>query len=170
MNDYANTPAFIALGGNLGDVKTNFCSARNAIAQLNHTSVTHSSRLYHTPPIGPAGQPEYCNAVIAITTTLEALPLLDALQHIETQHQRIRAEHWGPRTLDLDIIAIDNHIISTNRLHIPHLHMQHRQFVLRPLCDIAANWQHPGLKRSAAQLLQALLESGESALPKGTAW
>ena len=161
---------FIALGGNLGDVHANFRSARNAINQLADTSVIKSSLLYRTPPIGPAGQADYYNAVIAIESALEPLALLDALQDIEAKHHRIRAEHWGPRTLDLDIIAIDSMLIATERLIIPHAQMQHRQFVLRPLCDIDTNWQHPLLHKTAEQLLQTLLDRGETALPKGIVW
>lgn len=166
----SNSIANIAFGGNIGDVTASFRSARNAVAQLANTSVNKSSLCYLTPPIGPAGQADYYNAVIAITTALTPLALLDSLQNIETQHQRMRTQHWGPRTLDLDIISIDNQSINNKRLNIPHPHMQDRQFVLRPLCDIAPNWQHPVLKKSATQLLQALLESGEPALPKGIRW
>jgi len=164
------TTAFIAFGGNIGDVQSNFCSARRAIAQLSNTIVSKFSLLYRTPPMGPAGQPDYYNAVIAITTTLSPILLLARLQHIETQHHRVRAEHWGSRTLDLDIIAIAKQIITTDRLRIPHPHMQDRQFVLRPLCDIAPDWQHPELNQSAAQLLKTLLESGEATLPEGIIW
>jgi len=162
--------AFIAFGGNLGDVEATFQSARSYIEQLSHTSVMQSSLLYRTPPLGPAGQPDYYNAVIAIASALAPLALLDALQEIEAKHQRVRAEHWGPRTLDLDIIAIGNQNIASDRLNIPHLEMQHRQFVLQPLCDIATNWQHPLLNKNASQLLQALLETGETALQKGIVW
>jgi len=161
---------YIALGGNLGEVIDSFRSARSCIDQLSNTSVTQSSRLYRTPAIGPAGQPDYCNAVIAIESTLTPLNLLDALQSIEAQHHRVRGEHWGPRTLDLDIVAINGEIIATDRLNIPHLEMQNRQFVLQPLCDIAANWQHPILNKNTSQLLQTLLQSGERALPQGIVW
>jgi len=161
---------FIAFGGNLGDVQGNFRSARQSIQQLDGMHLTGSSLLYCTPPLGPAGQPDYFNGMIAAESELEPLALLTALQSIETQHGRIRNEHWGPRTLDLDIIAIDALVIDHTRLNIPHLQMQYRQFVLRPLCDIAPNWQHPRLNKTALQLLDALLQAGESALPQGIAW
>jgi len=160
----------IAFGGNLGDVLSNFRSARHSVSQLARTHLTDSSLLYRTPPLGPAGQPDYFNAMIAAESELEPLDLLTAIQIIETQHGRIRAERWGPRTLDLDIIAIDSLMIDGDRLSIPHPQMHHRQFVLRPLCDIAPNWQHPGLNRTASQLLNALLLAGEPALPQGIAW
>ncbi len=161
---------FIAFGGNLGDVAASFDSARSAIGQLQATRIRDTSLLYRTPPLGPAGQADYYNAVIAIQSSLTPLTLLDALQDIETQHHRIRAEHWGSRTLDLDIIAIGNRIIDTDRLNVPHIEMANRQFVLRPLCDIAPNWQHPQLQQNTSELLQVLLQSGETALPKGIKW
>ncbi|MFQ5345947.1 MAG: 2-amino-4-hydroxy-6-hydroxymethyldihydropteridine diphosphokinase [Mariprofundus sp.] len=161
---------FIAFGGNLGDVPGNFHSARQCIRQLDGMQLTGSSLLYCTPPLGPAGQPDYFNAMIAAESELEPFALLTALQSIETQHGRIRSEHWGSRTLDLDIIAIDSLVVDHEHLNIPHPQMQYRQFVLRPLCDIAPNWQHPELNRTALQLLDALLQAGESALPQGIAW
>jgi len=161
---------FIALGGNLGDVMANFRSARRQIAQLPDTAIVQSSLLYRTPPLGPPGQPDYCNAVVSINCALDALNLLDALQNIEALHGRVRAERWGARTLDLDMIGKDTEIVESDRLSIPHPQLQFRQFVLRPLCDIAPNWQHPRLHKTATQLLDELLQAGEPALPKGTAW
>jgi len=161
---------FIAFGGNIGDVLSHFDSARTAIAQLPGTSISDVSLLYRTPPLGPSGQADYYNAVLAIQSCLSPLTLLDELQDIESEHHRIRAEHWGPRTLDLDIIAIANQIIESNRLIVPHKEMHQRQFVLRPLCDIAPNWQHPQLQRTTSELLQALLQTGETVLPKGIIW
>ncbi len=161
---------YIALGGNLGDVPAALQTARQCIEQLEKTHVCASSLLYRTPPLGPPGQPDYYNAVIAIESALTPLALLDALQMIETGHGRIRAEHWGSRTLDLDIIAHGSEIMDSQRLSIPHPHMHKRQFVLRPLCDMTPNWQHPRLGKTASQLLDGLLKAGESALPKGSTW
>jgi len=161
---------FIAFGGNLGDVLSNFRSARQNITRLAGIRLTRSSLLYRTPPLGPAGQPDYFNAMVAVESELNPLALLTALQNIETQHGRIRTEHWGARTLDLDIIAMDSLVIDNKRLHIPHPQMHHRQFVLRPLCDIEPNWQHPSLNKTASQLLDVLLLAGESSLPQGIVW
>ncbi|MFQ5519526.1 MAG: 2-amino-4-hydroxy-6-hydroxymethyldihydropteridine diphosphokinase [Mariprofundus sp.] len=161
---------FIALGGNIGDVKTHFICARNEIAGLEGTHLLASSLLYRSPPIGPAGQPDYLNAAIAINTILSPLELLDQLQAIEQLYGRERGEHWGPRTLDLDIIAIDSAIIDSERLIVPHPHMLARQFVLRPLCDLAPEWHHPLLGETLLSRLHQLLESGEKALPEGETW
>ncbi len=166
---------WIALGGNLGDPLTTFRAARHDISQMPHCTLLASSHCYRTPPIGPAGQPDYRNAVIAIRSSQPPLVLLHALQRIETRYGRVRAERWGARTLDLDIIATacdDNNaeIIELPELHIPHIEMQHRQFVLKPLCDLVPQWQHPRLKQSAKALLAALLAAGEPPLPEGEPW
>lgn len=162
--------AYIALGGNIGEVQACFIQAREELHALPKTRVTASSLLYQTLPLGPAGQADYLNAVLEIETDLQPPVLLDALQNIENNHGRLRGEHWGPRTLDLDIVAIDALILDTKRLQLPHPHLQNRQFVLRPLCDIAPNWQHPRLGKSAALLLQELLATGEASLAKGIIW
>jgi 2-amino-4-hydroxy-6-hydroxymethyldihydropteridine diphosphokinase len=162
--------AYIALGGNIGDVRACFIQARTALHALPDTEVTASSLLYQTPALGPAGQADYLNAALEIKTDLQPSALLNALQHIENGQGRLRDSHWGPRTLDLDILAVDSLILDTERLQLPHPHLQNRQFVLRPLCDIAPNWQHPRSGKSAALLLQELLTNGEVPLAKGIKW
>ncbi len=162
--------AYIAFGGNIGDVKAAFISARSQIAVLPNTDLIGSSLLYRTSPVGPAGQPDYLNSAIAITTGLEPIELLDALQAIENAHGRERKERWGARTLDLDIIAIDQEVSASERLVLPHPHMLERQFVLRPLCDLAPKWQHPRLKQSADERLREVITAGEKPLPGGEAW
>ena len=161
---------FIALGGNLGDVKAAFQSARNTIAALPDTELINSSSLYRTPPVGPAGQPDSLNAVIAVTTAMQAIERLEAFQAIDLAHGRERKEHWGARTLDLDIVAIDQNMISSERLSVPLPLMFGRLFVLRPLCDLAPQWQHPQLKLSAAEGLEKIIAAGEPPLPEGEAW
>ncbi|WP_100278008.1 2-amino-4-hydroxy-6-hydroxymethyldihydropteridine diphosphokinase [Mariprofundus aestuarium] len=159
--------AFIAFGGNLGDVKAAFISARSMIEALPDTKLIQSSLLYRTPPVGPTGQPDYLNAVIAIEIGLAPLELLDALQAIELAHGRRRKEHWGARTLDLDIIAIDTETIEMERLTVPHPFMFERQFVLRPLCDLAPEWQHPELGQTVAERLKEVIAAGEVPLSGG---
>jgi 2-amino-4-hydroxy-6-hydroxymethyldihydropteridine diphosphokinase len=162
--------AHIALGGNVGEVQSCFIQARVELHALPDTQVTASSLLYRTPAIGPAGQVDYLNAALEIETDLQPLTLLDALQNIENRHGRLRNEHWGPRTLDLDILTVDSLLLNTEDLQLPHPHLQNRQFVLRPLCDIAPNWQHPRSGKSAALMLQELLTTGETPLEKGIKW
>jgi 2-amino-4-hydroxy-6-hydroxymethyldihydropteridine diphosphokinase len=162
--------AYIALGGNIGKVQARFIQVRAELHALPDTRVTASSLLYRTPPLGPPGQADYLNAVIEIKTGLQPVTLLDALQNIENCHGRLRGEHWGPRTLDLDILSMDTLILDTKLLQLPHPQLQNRQFVLRPLCDIAPNWQHTRSGKSATLLLQELLATGEEALAKGMKW
>ncbi|MDQ6967178.1 MAG: 2-amino-4-hydroxy-6-hydroxymethyldihydropteridine diphosphokinase [Mariprofundaceae bacterium] len=173
MPTHKKTPAshvWVALGGNQGDVYNCFKSARKSIAKHPSCELLQSSLLYQTPPLGSVGQADYLNAVIAISTYLEPLDLLQVLQNIEHAHGRIRQEHWGARTLDLDILAYDNLHLQSNILTLPHSQLHVRQFVLRPLCDIAPLWLHPSLRKNASELLQSLLDSGEEPLENGSLW
>lgn len=160
----------IAFGGNLGDVRGNFIQAREELGALDEIKLIKSSKLYQTPPVGPSGQPDYLNAVIAIETSLKPVALLATTQHIEHAHGRIRAERWGARTLDLDILTYADTQLSTELLTIPHKMIGKRMFVLRPLCDIADKWQHPLLNITAKQMLDKLIAEGESLLPEGEVW
>lgn len=130
--------AYIAIGSNLGDP---VAQARNAIAALKQTpgiQVVAESSLYSSSPMGPQDQPDYINAVVAIDTTLSPLALLDQTQAIELEHGRVRkAERWGPRTLDLDIILYGDRVHDCDRLTVPHYGMKVREFVLYPLAEIA---------------------------------
>ncbi|MDX8395294.1 MAG: 2-amino-4-hydroxy-6-hydroxymethyldihydropteridine diphosphokinase [Mariprofundaceae bacterium] len=159
----------IALGGNLGDVQDNFIAARDDL-MTSGCILLQSSKIYQTSPIGPAEQPDYLNAVIEIQTSLSPEQLLAGLHNIENNHGRIRKEHWGARTLDLDLLDYENTITHSATLTLPHPRIQERNFVLRPLCDINPNWQHPLLKQSAQELLANLLDQGEQALPEGVSW
>ncbi len=166
----APSHAWIAFGGNQGDVRNAFKSARKNIAEHPDCKLLHSSLLYQTPPLGPAGQADYLNAVVAISTYLEPLNLLAILQDIERIHGRIRHEHWGPRTLDLDILAYDDLHLQSHTLTLPHSQLHLRQFVLKPLCDMNPQWLHPSIKKNASELLQSLLDSGEEPLESGSPW
>lgn len=128
---------FIALGSNLEDPTLQAKLAINTLKQLPNSHVVAVSPFYRSKPLGPQDQNDYLNAVIKLTTTLLPLELLDQLQHIEKNQGRVRkANRWGPRTLDLDILLYDNLIIESERLTIPHYHMKKREFVLFPLFDI----------------------------------
>lgn len=162
--------ALIALGGNIGDVLRCFMQARGELDELPGSHVTASSLLYHTPPLGPPGQPDYLNAAVALETTLPPRILLAALQRIENRHGRTRGQRWAARTLDLDILAIDTLVLEERELQLPHPELQGRQFMLQPLCDIAPDWQHPRLGKTAAALLLDLLVAGEPPLAKGETW
>lgn len=128
--------AYIGLGSNLDDPKRQVAEAVEEIAAIADTALVARSPWYRSAPVGPEGQPDYINGVVSIDTTLEPHLLLDALQAIENNHQRVRKIHWGPRTLDLDLLLYGDTTISTERLTVPHAHMKSRDFVLRPLADL----------------------------------
>lgn len=147
---------YIGLGSNLEDPKAQVSSALEELVQLDQCrNLTHSS-LYRSDPIGPPGQPDYINAVACIETLLSPLNLLDELQQLEQTHQRVRIEHWGPRTLDLDILLYGDQTINNDRLTVPHAFMTERSFVLYPLAEIAPHLQFPDGKN-----LQKLLKNVE---------
>ncbi|AJA45775.1 2-amino-4-hydroxy-6-hydroxymethyldihydropteridine diphosphokinase [Frischella perrara] len=129
---------YVALGANLGDPLQQAENAIAAIEQIPQTSVIKISPFYRSKPLGPQDQPDYLNAVIKIISELSPLALLKALQTIELNLGRVRkANRWGPRTLDLDILLYDNQVIQSEELTIPHYDMYNREFVLYPLFDIA---------------------------------
>ena len=129
---------YIGLGSNLQAPVEQLHRALAALALLPRSRLSACSSFYRSAPLGPADQPSYVNAVAALDTGLEPLELLDALQRIEQEQGRVRkAERWGPRTLDLDILLFGNRLLSEERLTVPHYHMHARAFVLYPLAEIA---------------------------------
>lgn len=139
---------FIGLGSNLEDPVAQLRTAFADLAHLAKTQVVKVSSLYTSRAVGPV-QPDYVNAVAALETELAPLELLDALQAIEQAHRRVRLEHWGPRTLDLDILLIDDQVLDLPRLKVPHPFMTQRNFVLWPLVEIAPDLQLPDGERAA---------------------
>lgn len=144
---------FIGLGSNLNSPLEQVSQAIEEIASLPGCELTTSSSLYKSAPIGPQDQPDFINAVVEIYTTLDPHSLLDQLQSLEQQHQRIRERHWGPRTLDLDLLLYGNSIIQTERLTVPHAFMQERSFVLYPLAEISPELQIPGGEQLSSLLV-----------------
>ena len=144
--------AYVALGANLGDPPAQLEQALARMSRLPGTRLLACSRLYRTAPLGPAGQPDYCNAVAALDTVLAPEALLDALQGIEAESGRLRGEHWGARTLDLDLLMLDDLACATPRLTLPHPQLAHRRFVLQPLAEIAPGLELPGHGRIEARL------------------
>jgi 2-amino-4-hydroxy-6-hydroxymethyldihydropteridine diphosphokinase len=137
--------AYLGLGSNLDDPER---QVRRGLADLDsipHTQCVMRSGLYQSPPMGPPDQPHYVNAVAMVHTRLSPEGLLDALLLIERAHGRVRGgEHWGPRTLDLDILLYGNRVVASPRLSIPHPGMASRAFVLFPLKEICADIEIPG--------------------------
>jgi 2-amino-4-hydroxy-6-hydroxymethyldihydropteridine diphosphokinase len=140
-------PAYIGVGSNLGDSRARLLQAFAALETLPRTRGVARSRLYRTHPFGPVQQGDFINAVAGVLTQLPALDLLDALRAVETAAGRVRAERWGPRTLDLDLLVYGDERIDTPELQVPHPGIAARGFVLAPLADIAPTLQVPGVGR-----------------------
>jgi 2-amino-4-hydroxy-6-hydroxymethyldihydropteridine diphosphokinase len=140
-----STTVYIGLGSNMEDPVAQLKHSLDALATHPDIEVTAVSRFYRNPPMGPQDQPDYVNAAARLETGLEPEPLLDALQSIENAQGRDRNErHWGPRTLDLDILLYDELFVDTERLTIPHPGIVSRPFVLQPLSDIDPDLVIPG--------------------------
>ena len=177
------TKAYIALGSNLDNPGLQLQRAVDEIDSASGILVTGCSKLYLSVPLTadalneeslsedslsedalseaslneekvPGDQPDYCNAVVEIDTTLQPTELLDAMQGIEKNHGRVRSVRWGPRTLDLDILLYGNETIESERLTVPHYQMHVRNFVLCPLHDIA-----PSLSMPDGRTVEALLQT-----------
>ncbi|HET7315667.1 2-amino-4-hydroxy-6-hydroxymethyldihydropteridine diphosphokinase [Salinisphaera sp.] len=130
--------AWIGLGSNLDDPAGRIRRGVAEIAAAPGIELLAVSPLYRTAPVGgPAEQPMFCNAAAVLATELTPHALLDALQAIEAAHDRVRDVRWGPRTLDLDILAYDERRLDDRDLCIPHPRAHERGFVLAPLADIA---------------------------------
>jgi len=128
---------FIGLGSNLQDPRSQVLNAFDELAAIDGCRPGLRSALYRSDPVGPQDQPDFINAVAELHTRLEPEALLDRLQAIEQAHRRVRERHWGPRTLDLDLLLYGNEVIHTPRLSVPHPCMTERGFVLWPLAEIA---------------------------------
>jgi len=133
--------AFIALGGNVGDVRANFERAIALLREDGAVKLVARSPDYRTPPWGLTDQPAFINAVIAVSTSLSPHALLARMQACERALGRDRAQErqWGPRPIDLDLLAYDDVALHDPDLTLPHPHLFERAFVLVPLAEIAAD-------------------------------
>lgn len=160
MTAHRRNRAYVALGANLGDPPGQLRAALEQLGRAPGIILGAVSGFYRTPPLGPPGQPDYCNAVCALETSLGPEALLDLLQAIETGAGRVRgAEQWGPRLLDLDLLHVEGVVLDTPRLSLPHPRVHQRAFVLVPLAQIAPDLEIPG-RGSIAALAAAVDRSG----------
>jgi 2-amino-4-hydroxy-6-hydroxymethyldihydropteridine diphosphokinase len=130
------TDAFIGLGSNLKNPVLQLARSVAELAALPNTMLVAQSPFYSSQPVGPQDQPDFVNGVVWLSTSLTAHELLNYLQYIEKNHGRERHRHWGPRTLDLDLLIFGNQTISDERLIVPHRELPNRDFVLQPLVDL----------------------------------
>ena len=144
--------AFIALGGNVGDVRATFDRAIALLCDDSDIRLTARSSDYRTPPWGVTDQPPFINAVIAVSTALAPHELLARAQACERAlgRDRAREQHWGPRPIDLDILAYDDLALNDATLTLPHPHLFERAFVLVPLAEIAPDRVIAGIRVSDA--------------------
>lgn len=139
-------PIYIGVGSNLEQPQQQVAQAIAALDDIDGCSVSLTSSNYQSAPLGPADQPDYVNAVVAILTTLDAQTLLGEMQAIERNQGRVRdGQRWGARTLDLDLLVFSGQQINDPDLIVPHPGIAQRNFVLLPLAEIAPTLSIPGL-------------------------
>ena len=133
------TKAYIALGGNLGDREKNFSEALAGLQSFPTLRLKRGSPVYETPPMGPAGQDRYWNAVVEVEADLNPEDLLTICLEVEERLGRVRGERWGPRIIDLDLLLYGDLEWKSDRLILPHPEIAKRAFVLQPLVDLIPN-------------------------------
>ena len=149
--------AFVAFGSNLGDKEKFIDEAIEALSNLPQITIVAISDKIVTEPYGNVEQDVFLNGVMKIETLLPADELLQILQKVEEHAGRERKIHWGPRTLDLDIIFYDDDIISEDDLIVPHPDMKNRDFVLKPLMQIAPYKLHPVYRKTISDMYAELM-------------
>jgi 2-amino-4-hydroxy-6-hydroxymethyldihydropteridine diphosphokinase len=137
------TVAFVGLGSNLEDPVRQVETALAELDHLPHTRVVKRSTLHRTAPVGYANQPDFINAVAQLETGLPAERLLDELHALEARHGRTRSFPNAPRTLDLDLLLFGRLVVHSEKLTLPHPRMREREFVLKPLREIAPDLELP---------------------------
>jgi 2-amino-4-hydroxy-6-hydroxymethyldihydropteridine diphosphokinase len=157
--------AYVGLGANLEDPPVQLRRALAALAAEPAVRIAAQSSFYRSAPLGPGAQPDYCNAVCAVDTSLDPDALLTRLHAIERAMGRVRPPvRWAPRLIDLDLLHYDGVQCATPRITLPHPELHRRNFVLAPLAEIAPGLELPGLG-IAANLAAALGREGLSAWP-----
>lgn len=148
--------AYVALGSNIGDKKGYLDFAIRRVGEIPGCNVTKISSFIVTEPYGDVEQDDFLNGAMVVETILPPQELLIELQGIELEAHRERKVHWGPRTLDLDIVMYDDYIVEEENLKIPHIEMHKRDFVLKPLAEIAPFLRHPVFNKTVLELLENL--------------
>ncbi len=150
--------AYISFGSNMGDSASYIANGIEALANTSGIRLVNQSSIIVTSPYGGVEQDDFLNGCVEIDTYLSPEELLTELHRIEAEAGRVRDVHWGPRTLDLDIIFYDDYMIHTPDLIIPHVDMENRTFVLGPLNEIAPYAYNPVTRKTVAQMYKELME------------
>lgn len=146
----------LSIGSNMGDTKANLDQAVALLEKEPKIKVTKISDYLITKPYGGVEQDDFLNAALVLKTLLTPPELLEVIGKIEQSLKRERIVHWGPRTIDLDILLYDDLVVREENLTIPHIEMHKRDFVLRPLVEIAPEATHPLLKKTVYQMFTDL--------------
>ncbi|MGH7595952.1 MAG: 2-amino-4-hydroxy-6-hydroxymethyldihydropteridine diphosphokinase [bacterium] len=149
-----NERVFIALGSNLGDRAAWLQQAREKLFGAPTVQLVSASAVYETEPVGKTAQPAFLNQVLEVRTALAPDELLSRLLQVERELGRVRNERWGPRNIDLDLLAFGGRILKTSRLVLPHPELHCRRFVLQPWAEIAPEFIVPGLSATVEALLE----------------
>ena len=153
-------PAYVGVGSNLDDPRAQVLAALERLGRLPKTRLVLASRLYRSRPFGPVAQPDFVNAVAGVITQLDPKALMGELHAIESAMGRPEQhEHWGPRIIDLDLLAQGRERREEPHLTLPHPGIVERNFVLYPLAEIAPDLVLPGLGR-VADLAAAVTAEG----------
>lgn len=148
--------AYLSIGSNMGDREQYIAQAIKALDADAAVKVDKVSALLTTKPYGGVEQQDFLNGAIAVTTLLSPEELLALLHRIEAAADRKREVRWGPRTLDLDIVFFDKLVYESEDLIIPHVDMENRYFVLKPLSELIPNYRHPITGKTVSRMLEAL--------------
>ncbi|RXK17217.1 2-amino-4-hydroxy-6-hydroxymethyldihydropteridine diphosphokinase [Macrococcus sp. DPC7161] len=147
------TTIYLSFGSNLGNKLENIRQALKLLNETNGIKITKVSSIYETAPVGGVEQDYFLNGVCELETELTPYELLEAIQSIEYALKRVRKVHWGPRTLDLDILLFEDTVMNEARLTIPHPYMHERSFVLIPMNEIAPGVTHPVLHKTINEMV-----------------
>jgi len=171
------TGIFLGLGTNLGDREQNLIRCLNELVASSVVEVHKISSIYETDPVGVTDQPDFLNMVVEIETSLLPMKLLHFVKDAEKKLGREDGRRWGPRLIDIDILAYGDVVVEEEELNIPHMSLAERLFVLVPLQEIAPDFYHPKLKLSVAELIQQCqdikqikLIQSQSELERKLAW
>ena len=153
--------AYIGVGSNMGDKKGNIKKALCQLENDDHFKDVVSTKLIKTKPYGGVDQDDFINGAIRLRTVYDPFELLDVLHELEKEAGRERSIHWGPRTLDLDILFYENMLIDSEDLKIPHVDMENRYFVLAPLMELCPEKMNPRTAKSVSQMYESVDKPSE---------
>lgn len=148
--------AYLSLGSNMGDRRYFLKQGIDGLGSHEQIQLLQTADVVETAPYGNVEQDAFLNTAVQIRTLMTPKELLEYIHELEAKAERVREIHWGPRTLDIDIVFYDKLIYEDDELIVPHVDMENREFVLKPLSQIAPNFRHPILGKTITQLLKDL--------------